>query len=85
MRQNLGQSDIYVRFYSYFLNKCQKKSDDECQMASDCPSDTYKISPNKLADLVSEFSLRYFLIFEDQILVLDFSSRYWKKNSQKHF
>ena len=29
--------------------------------------------------LVSEFSLRYLLIFEDQILVLDFSTRYQKK------
>ena len=35
--------------------------------------------------LVSEFSLRYVLIFEDKILVLDFSSRYQNKNSQMHF
>ena len=36
--------------------------------------------------LVWEFSLRYLLIFQDQILVLDFStSRYQKKNSQMRF
>ena len=35
--------------------------------------------------LISEFSLRYLLIFEDQTLVLDFSSRYQKENSQMHF
>ena len=34
---------------------------------------------NEPVFLVSEFSLRYLLIFEDQILVLNFSSRYQKK------
>ena len=33
----------------------------------------------------TEFSLRYLLIFEDQILVPDFTSRYQKKNSQMRF
>ena len=37
---------------------------------------------NEPVFLVSEFSLRYLLILEDQILVLDFSSGYQKKNSQ---
>ena len=35
--------------------------------------------------LISEFSLTYLLIFEDQILAPDFTSRYQKKNSQMRF
>ena len=40
-----------------------------------------KKTVNEPVFLVSEFSLRYLPIFEDQISVLDFSSRYQKKNS----
>ena len=40
---------------------------------------------NEHVFLISEFSLRYLLIFEDQILVLDFSSTYQKKNSHMCF
>ena len=42
-------------------------------------------SINEPVFLVSEFSLRYLLIFEDQTLGLDFISRYQKKNSQMRF
>ena len=37
---------------------------------------------NEPVFLVSEFSLRYLLIFKDQILAQDFSNTYQKKNSQ---
>ena len=36
-------------------------------------------NPNIFGFDSSEFSLRYLLIFKDQILVLDFSNRYKKK------
>ena len=45
-------------------------------------SDAHVIDP---VFLVSQFSLSYILIFEDQILVLDFSSKYQKKNFQMRF
>ena len=58
----------------------QKKSFDANHLL--CKQDT----DNEPVFLVSEFSsLKYLLIFQDKILVLDFSSRYQKKNPQMRF
>ena len=52
-------------------------------------SDQKKVDPRRQiiepVFLVSEFSLRYLLIFEDQILGLDFGSRCQKKKCQMRF
>ena len=46
---------------------------------------SHQFHNNEPVFLVSEIFLRYLLTFKDQILVLDFSSRYQMKNSKMHF
>ena len=87
-----GCSSIFCSFLDFLKNSLYKKCQSGVFLAKMkkilLNASSFFFSPliqlryNEPVFLVSEFSLRYLMIFEDQILVLDFSSRYQKKNSQ---